>query len=148
MNMEDLYSNDKFMSFLPTEKCLAHVLINSIAVDEGTGLDESQYPHQITGLCCHTKDPSLLDFNSAIRIQDELEAGQVHFVKEIDTFCIGLNHGTFTSLIPVCLSPTCKKDDITEESTSTVQDIFNTIKKKYVDMGLYERWLLSTVNSD
>ena len=61
---------------------------------------------------------------------------------------MGLNHGTSTGLIPVCLSPTCMKDDVTDESTSTLREIYQTIENKYIRMGLHTKWPLSMVNSN
>ena len=40
---------------------------------------------------------------------------------------IGLNHGSYTSLIPIEISDTCTKDNVVGESTDTIEEMITTI---------------------
>lgn len=149
-NMNDYFSNDKFLAFLPKEKCAVSLLIDGVNVDEKVGLDEDQYPHQVTGLCRHCTDTTFADYDDALRIQCRLDSSDFHLAKEAEIFCIAIafNHPIFTSLIPVAISPTCKKDDVIGDSTNTVKAMLNTIQNKWHSYEISQRYIMTTFNSD
>ena len=122
--------------------------IDGINIDEKLGLDIDQLPHQVTGLCRHAKDATFDKYEDAERIEQSLADGDVHLAKEAEIFAIGLNHPTFTSLIPIAISPTCKKDDIVGESTNTVHEIVTTIRQKWHSYPISNNFIMATYNSD
>jgi hypothetical protein len=148
MNMNDYFANDKFLTFLPMEKCTVSLLIGGVNIDEMLGLDEDQYPHQVTGVCRHCNDATFADYADALRIQDGLDSSKFHLAKEAEMLCIGFNHPSFTSLIPVAISPTCKKDGVKNESTNTVKVILMTSKDVWHKYEISERFIMTTYNSD
>ena len=148
VNMDDIFLSEQFLSFLPKEKCLAYLCIDGVATDERLNLVESQISHQVTGLCRHCVTTTLNTFADAQRIENDSEKDDIHFVKEAEVFCIGLNHGTFISFIPVFISPTCKKDDVVQESTDTVREILSTTTKKWYSLPISKKCIFSTCASD
>ena len=66
----------------------------------------------------------------------------------MEAFCTGFNHVICASLIPLCLSPTCKKScPIVEFNINTVGE-FRTSKNEGMHMGLNGNWPLVTASSD
>ena len=148
-NMDDLFCNQDFLRFLPTDgKFVAGLFIDGVAIDEMLNLDDSQLPHQVTGLCRHCADTTYDAYADAQRIEDGLNDGTFHYAKEAEVFCIGINHPTFTGLIPICISPTCKKDDVVGESTHTVEAIISTITRKWHTYDISKQFIMSVYNSD
>jgi hypothetical protein len=146
--MDDYFANNAFLSWLPQENCIVSLLIDGINVDEMVGVDDDVLPHQFTGLCRHCLDTAFNDYDDAVRIQDGLASGQFCMAKEAEVFAIGFNHKFFTGLIPVAISPTCKKDDIVGESTDTVQAILTTIQNHWHQYPVSQQYIMSTYNSD
>jgi len=72
-----------------------------------------------------------------------------HYAKECELFVFGFNDGAFTSLIPVVILVTCKKDNDNEESIESVTLILKTILDKYGELKLAKRirpyWWPSTL---
>lgn len=148
-NMDNLFGNPEFTRFLPSDgKWMATLIIDGVALDEKFNLDDSQIPHQITGGCRHCIDTTFNTFEDAQRFQEGLESGIHHRAIEMEVFAIGFNHPTFTSLIPVCLSRTCKTDDIVGESTDTIYEIVSTIERKWHSFAITNQFKMSTYNSD
>ena len=147
-NMKNIFLGPHFLSFLPKEVCLGIVVIDGVATKECVNLDDSQEPHQVTGLCRHCVSTTFNTFKDAMRIQKKLELGEIHFAKEAEVFCIALNHEGFTSVIPVCIAPTCKKNDVVHESTDTVREIISTIMRKWFTLPISKTVIMSTVASD
>ena len=144
-NMDNLFRNPDFLKFLPSDgKWLVGVYIDGVAIDEGLNLDDSQLPHQITGGCRHCLDTTFDTFEDARKFEEKLTKGDYHLAKEAEVFAIGLNHPTFTSLIPICISPTCKADDVVGESTNTVLEIVSTIRAKWHSYEISKRLIMST----
>lgn len=153
-NMEEIFKNKTIISFLPKHRVLTHLLVDGVAVEERLNVDNSQIPHQITGLCRHCMDTNFITFEDAIKIQTDLDrestdAKKIHLAQEMEVFCIGLNDRNITSLFPVAAIPSCKKDAIIGESTNTVQQVFTTIVNKYHQMQLHKTLgPMSTADSD
>ena len=119
-----------------------------MAIDEGLNLDDSQLPHQITGGCRHCLDTTFDTFEDARTFEEKLTKGDYYLAREAEVFAIGLNHPTFTSLIPICISPTSKADNVVGESTNTVLEIVSTIRAKWHSYEISKRLIMSTYNSD
>ena len=91
-----------------------------------------------TGLCKHCNDPSFNSMDDAIRIEDGLNRGSFHLAKEADVICIGLNHKRCNSLIPVCVSPTYKKDKVMNETTDTIHALLKAVMEEFYHFGYEE----------
>ena len=155
MNMEDLLGNESFRSIYDSNrKCLVHLLVDGVNVDERVDVDMSQLPNRFTGLCLHCKNPNFIDHSDIIRIQTNLDRegedmSNVHLAKEVEVWCLGLNDRDVTFLFPVACVPTCKKDYELEESTHTVAEVASAIRECYVKMNLQDKLgPLSTADSD
>ena len=149
-NMDDLFCNTKFLAILPKKKCLVHILVDGVAIDERADLDESIIPHQVTGFCRHCTDTNFVTYDDALRIEEGLEEGTFHLAKEAEVFVLTFNSGEFTSAVVLCISPTCKKDEIIGESTNTVKEILSTILHHWHSYPQHFRdnYILSTIASD
>ena len=110
---------DAYTDYIPSENSLVVRTIDGLALEERLGVDETIMPPCFTGLCWHCVDPSFVNYNSAVEIQCKLEKEEVHLAKEVGVIAIGLIHRTASTIIPVCLSPTCKTDDVIGKSTDT-----------------------------
>ena len=136
-NMVDFFANKDFAAFLTKEQCLATLLTDGVAVDEGTALDNSKLPHQLPGLFRHCTDANFADYDDAVRFEDGRSKGDFYFATEVEVFCICSNHVTCTALLSICISPTCKKNGLIQEfNTDTVKELFRTIKDQCMCMGL------------
>ena len=93
-------------------------------------------PYCFTGLCRCCRDPTFQTFDDAVEIQQQLEDGTVHLAKEVDVIALGLIHERASTLIPVCLSPTCKKDAFIGESTDTYKYLISAVHEDYHHFGL------------
>ena len=153
-NMEDVFSESNLASFFGTKGLnVAHLLVDGVAVDPRLDVDLSQLPHQFTGLCLHCKNTKFITFEDGERIETELDREgvnmqKIHFAKEVEVWCIGLNSKDVTFLVPVALIPTCKKDYELGESTSTIATVGKVVINKYYEMGLDKKigplsWALS-----
>ena len=74
-NMENVFLNPHFLSFLPKETCLGIVVIDGVATEEKLNLDDSQESYQVTGLCRHCVSTSFNTFKDAQDIQEKLDEG-------------------------------------------------------------------------
>lgn len=149
-NMDNLFLDPMFAAILPQKKCLVHILVDGVAVEERLNIDESILPHQVTGLCRHCPDATFNAYDDATRINEGLDE-HFHLAKEAEVVVLTFNSGEFTSVIVLCISPTCKKDDIVGESTNTIKEILATILERwnsYHYQDLRERFILSTISSD
>ena len=107
-------------------------------------------------LCQCSNDCNFIATDGAKRIENSLDregitGAKIHFAKEMEVYALGVNDKTLTSLVPVALVPTCKKDyDNGDRSqTNTVKTVFQTMCNKYHQLGLDEKiGPLSTGNSD
>jgi hypothetical protein len=153
MNVQDTFASEEFKSFLPSERCIAVLMVDGVAVEERLDVDMSQIPHQWTGLCRHCRNCDFNTYDDAIHLLEKLNSSnvddQVHLAVEAEVFCIGLVHKTCTTIIPVAVSPTCKKDDHVQESTDTVHFLLDSIEKAWRDCNLHESvGPLATIVSD
>ena len=119
----DTFANKEFRSFLPKEKTLVVLMVNCVAVEESIDVDMSQVPHQWTGLCRHCINVNFNTYDDAVRLvenlnSDNVDSSKVHVAAE--AFSIGLIHKTCTTIVPIAVSPTCKKDEFIGQSTHTV----------------------------
>ena len=154
-NMEALIGNEVFSSLIELgEKYLVYLLVDGVAVDKRMNVDFSQMPHQFTGLCLHYPNTNFITFADAQRIESSLDKegddmSKIHLAKEAKVWCIGLNHHDITTLFPVAILLTCKKDYETEEPTHSVLAIAKVIYDKYHSMKFPEKVdPLSGGNSD
>eukprot|EP00986_Skeletonema_menzelii_P017389 scaffold19230_cov154-Skeletonema_menzelii.AAC.1 len=148
-NMNDVFLDPKFVAILPQKKCLVHILVDGVAIEERLNIDESVLPHQVTGLCRHCPDATFNTYGDATRIEAGL-GDNFHLAKEAEVVVLTFNSGEFTSVVVLCISPTCKKDDIIGESTDTIKEILSTILECWYSYPQHflERFVLSTISSD
>ena len=149
-NMDNIFLDPMFAAILPQKKCLVHILVDGVAVEERLNIDESILPHQVTGLCRHCPDATFNTYDDATRINEGLNE-EFHLAKEAEVVVLTFNSGEFTSVIVLCISPTCKKDDIIGESTNTIKEILSTILERWNShpyQDLRDRFILSTISSD
>ena len=103
-----------------------HLLVDGVAVEQRLNVDFSQLPHQFTGSCIHWDCANCIDYADFERVKARLDkecikAEGYHLAKEVEVWCIGLNCSVATTLFPVALIPTCKKDFDTGELTRTIK---------------------------
>ena len=140
--MDDMLNEESLPTFFNMNgKVLGHLLVDGVAVEPGINVDLSQLPHKFTGLCLHCKNTNFITFADAERIELELDRdgedlSKTHLAKEVEVWCIGLNDKNNTFLVPVALIPTCKKDYVIGESTSTITTVGKIIADKYHGMKL------------
>jgi hypothetical protein len=105
---------------------------------------------QASSLCRHCLDTNFITYDDATRIEAGLNEGTFHLAKEAEVFVLTFNSGEFTSAVVLCISPTCKKDDIIGESTNTVKEILSTILEHWhsYPQQLRDNYILSTIASD
>ena len=103
--------SEELKKFIPEEKCLAILMIDGIAIDERLSVDTSIVPMSFMGLCRHCADPSFNTMADTVRIKAGLNNKAFHLAKEAHCVCIRHNSKRSNSLIPVAISPTCKKDE-------------------------------------
>ena len=147
-NMEGIFGNGEIMKFLPSHPVIVSLHADGVNIDERLSLDTSVLPHQMVGCCRHIDNTNFIDYEDVERIQNGLNT-TFHYASEAEVFAIGLNHGSCTSLIPIAISGTCKKDNFVGESTDTVYEIVSTIVDKFHEMQLHKLiGPLATINSD
>ena len=128
------------------EKRLVHLYVDGVACEERIGLDVSRLPHQFVGLCLHNPESQFISEDDVLHVERDLDREceditKVHYAKEV-------NDKDFTSLVPVALVPTCKKDHKVGESTQTVKEITQTIYDAYHKLNMHNTIGPLSINSD
>jgi hypothetical protein len=110
-------------------------MFDGIALEPRLGLDNSQLPHQVEGLCrhCNSATFSTLDLRASIKAE-EGSPSKVHEAVEAEVVAIGfIGDKDHTHIISLAVSPTCRKDQILRESTNSIQWILDAVMEAYHD---------------
>ena len=119
-------------------KLLDVLMIDEVAIDERLVVDTFVTPMPFMGICRHCRDPSFNTMDDNIRIENGLKYGTFHLAKDADVICIGLNRDISNSLIPMCVSPTCKKDKVDNKPTYTTHALIKAIIDVLYHVGYEE----------
>jgi len=113
------------------------LMFDGVAVDPKVELDNSVLPHQVAGLCRHCQNASFSNYDDYEYFRDGLLAEQssssiFHQACEAEVVVLGfIGDSNHTHVIPVAISPTCKKDDIVGQSTNSIKWIMEAVIDAY-----------------
>ena len=136
-NIWEALFSESAQKWRPKEKVMVIIMFDGVAVEPRLSLDATQLPNQVSGLCRHCCNATFAtygDFTSLVENfnADESSSSKIHAASEAEVFAIGfIGDAGHTSIIPVAVSPTCKKDAILNESTHSIQWILDVIIKIY-----------------
>lgn len=138
-NVVDALFSAKCRKWLPQTRVSAVLMFDGIALEPRLGLDNSQLPHQVGGLCRHCNSATFstyqdfLDLRACIKAE-EGSPSKIHEAVEAEVVAIGfIGDKDHTHIIPLAVSPTCKKDQILRESTNSIQWILDAVIEAYND---------------
>ena len=154
-NITDVFASGIYDDLIDdVDKRCVHLLVDGVATEERLDLDVSQIPNQITGLCGHCTETNFVRIDDIERVERDLDRDgtdttKIHFAKEVDVYAFAINDRHQTSIVPVALIPTCKKDYEVGESTNTVTTVARVICDRYHQLGMHNKLgPLTTANSD
>jgi len=142
-------------AWLPSTLVSVVVMFDGIAVDPRISVDTSQTPHQLSGFCRHCDNPTFAEYADYFTLLTKFhsqdgEESKFHVACECEVVALGfIGDNKHTAIIPVAISPTCKKDSILNKWTHSIQWILDVIiQYYYANMGPSKIGPLLTLVSD
>jgi hypothetical protein len=129
----------KCRKWLPKTKVSAVLMFGGIALEPRLGCDNSQLPHQVEGLCRHCNSATFSTYQTFLDLRASIKAeegspSKVHEAVEAEVVAIGfIEDKDHTHIIPLAVSPICRKDQILRESTNSIQWILDAVMEAYHD---------------